>query len=243
MRAIGEERFDANLLFISLPTLEIVPDKPATMEVSAALLAGQIACGRRKIALPRALREREISRHSLAVAIHAALPVVEAAEKLARPRFTWLNHPVSRRILGVFLFILTATVAFPIIGFDPLQSLSTFAISFGMSEGDGAAILLGVAAGLIALGLIAASHCSLGALRRKGLSWLRKLGLKFGGSLVARLCDRFGLTRIASLLRFEWRKLILLWRPEAEAGAPTSRPRAPARPLLIPRTPELKLAL
>ncbi|MDD2867464.1 MAG: exopolysaccharide biosynthesis protein [Neomegalonema sp.] len=218
MRALGEERFDANLLFATLPSLEAAPSKPAMIEVSAALMAGQMAVGRRGPALPRTLLDREIPRHSLAVAIHAALPVVEAAEKFARPRLKWLNHPVSRRILGAFLFVLTATVAFPLIGFDPLQSLSTFAISFGMAEGDGAAILLGVMVGVVALGLIAASNFSTRALRSKAAGWLRKLARKIAGSLLARLCDRLGLGWIAKLLRFEWTQLLLLWRPEGRAA-------------------------
>lgn len=219
MRSIGEERFDANLLFIALPTLELIPDKPETAEVSAALLAGQMAIGRRKISMPQTLWEKEIPRHSLAVAIHAALPFIEAAEKIARPRFKWLGHPVSRRILGAFLFVLTATVAFPIIGFDPLQSISTFAISFGMAEGDGAAILLGVAVGVIALGVIAASNFSPRALKSKAVSWLRKLGAKLGGSILARFCDILGLARLARMLRFDWRSLLLFWRPERRTAA------------------------
>lgn len=220
MRALGEERFEANLLFAALPSLEAAPDKPAMIEISAALVAGQMAVGRRRLSLPRALLDKEIPRHSLALAIHAALPAVEAAEKLARPRLQWLNHPVSRRLLGAFLFLLTATVAFPLIGFDPLQSLSTFAISFGMAEGDGVAILLGVVVGVAALGLIAASNFSPRALRTKAVGWLRKWARKWAGSCLARLCDRLGLSWIARVLRFEWTQIFLLWRPEGWAAAP-----------------------
>ena len=227
MRAIGEERFEANLLFATLPSLEAAPEKPEFIEISAALVAGQLAVGRPKISLPRALLEKEIPRQSLAIAIHAALPVIEAAETIARPRIRWLSHPISRRILGAFLFVLTATVAFPLIGFDPLQSLSTFAITFGMAEGDGAAILLGVALGAVALGFIAASNFSPRALRAKAASWLRKLGRKLGGSLLARFCDRVGLSAFAKLLRFEWRQILLLWRPEPRSSSAFSPFHAP----------------
>ncbi len=227
MRAIGEERFEANLLFATLPSLEAAPEKPEFIEISAALVAGQLAVGRPKISLPRALLEKEIPRQSLAIAIHAALPVIEAAETIARPRIRWLSHPISRRLLGAFLFVLTATVAFPLIGFDPLQSLSTFAITFGMAEGDGAAILLGVALGAVALGFIAASNFSPRALRAKAASWLRKLGRKLGGSLLARFCDRVGLSAFAKLLRFEWRQILLLWRPEPRSSSAFSPFHAP----------------
>lgn len=216
MRSLGEDRFDANMLFMSLPTLGPVPDTPRMGGLSAALVAGQMAAGHEKPVLPRTLLDREIPRRSLAVAIHLALPVIEAAEKVARPRMRWLSHPFSRRILGAFLFVLAATVAFPLIGFDPLQSLSTFTISFGLAEGDGAAILLGVAVGVLSLGVIVASKFSVGALRSSAASWLRRISRKLGASALARFCELRGLSWISKILNFEWSRLLLRWNPERD---------------------------
>lgn len=243
LRSIGEDRFDANLIFISLPTLGPLPDKPALCEVSAALMAGQMAAGRPTLSLPPALLDKEIPRRSLAIAIHAALPVIEAAEKFTKPRFGWLSHPFCRRILGVFLFVLAAAVAFPLIGFDPLQSLSTFVISLGLAEGDGAAILLGVAVGVLSLAVIAASAFSARALRSKAAGWLRRIAHKLGASALARFCERRGLAWIAKILTFEWTELLLLWNPERATAAEgtafqPARPQAAApRPANPPRAP------
>lgn len=219
MRSIGEDRFDANMIFISLPGLGQLPSAPAMTGVSAAVAAGQMAAGRKTLSLSPSLMKREIPRQSLAIAIHAALPVIEAAEKFARPRLRWLSHPVSRRILGGFLFILAAVVAFPLIGLDPLHSLSSFTISFGLAEGDGAAILLGVAVGVLSLAVIAATGFSVRALRSKAAGWLRNMARKLGGAALANFCEKRGLTTLAKILRFEWSDLLLMWNPERKSGA------------------------
>jgi hypothetical protein len=136
-----------------------------------------------------------------------------------------VTRPICRRIVGVFLFVLASAVAVPLIGFHPLQSLSTFAISLGIAEGDGAAVLFGVAVGLVALALMTASVFSARVLRRKAGAWLRQLASDLGSSTLARVCQRFGLTWIARILTFQWTELLLLWNPErvkastAERGA------------------------
>ncbi len=236
MRSLGDDRFDANMLFMNLPTLGSVPDTENMRGLPAAIVAGQMVAGHKKPALPQTLLDREIPRRSLAVAIHLALPVIEAAEKVARPRMRWLSNPFSRRILGAFLFVLAATVAFPLIGFDPLQSLSTFTISFGLAEGDGAAILLGVAVGVLSLGVIVASKFSAGALRSGAASWLRKIARKLGASALARFCELRGLSWISKILNFEWSRLLLRWNPERDtapgketAGASAKQPHATNR--------------
>lgn len=233
LRAIGEDRVEANLIFISLPTLSPLPGKPDLCEVSSALMAGQMAAGRPTLTLPPSLLEKEIPRRSLAIAIHAALPVIEAAEKFMRPRLGWLGHPFCRRVLGMFLFVLAAAVAFPLIGFDPLQSLSTFVISLGLAEGDGAAILLGVAVGVLSLAVIATSAFSARALRSKAAGWLRQVARKLGASALARFCERRGLAWIAKLLTFEWTELLLMWNPERANQAKAAAEVQPA-PLPAP---------
>lgn len=226
MQSIGEDRFDANLIFMSLPTLRTVSEDGCRTEVSAALMAGQMAVGRPTLSLPPSLLDKEIPRRSLAIAIHAALPVIRAAEKLVRPRFGWVSHPFCRRVLGLFLFVLAAAVAFPLIGFNPLQSLSTFVISLGLAEGDGAAILLGVAVGILSLAMIAASTFSARSLRSKAAGWLRQLAGKLGASALARFCERRGLTWLARLLTLEWTAVLHLWDPERSTAA-SARTAAP----------------
>lgn len=231
VRALGEDRFEPNLVFLTLPTLPTVSGKPMLSSASAALAASQMATGRATLSLPPAVLNQEIPRRSLAVAIHAALPLIEATEKVARPRLGWLNRPICRRIIATFLFILAAAAALPLVGFNPLQSLSTFVISLGIAEGDGAAILLGVAVGVLSLALIAGSIFSVRAMRRKAASWVSSTVRKFGGSILARFCQKTGLAWIGRILTFDWTDILMLWNPERKAAAaqPPVAPRPAAR--------------
>lgn len=223
---LGAERTEASLVFFSMPSIIAVPDLPSMSGVSTGLLAGQMAAGRKTTRLPKAVLNRKVPRRSLAVAIHTLAPVIEAAEKLSKPRLRWATCPLARRVLGLLLFILAVAIAFPVIGFDPLHAASVSVISLGLAEQDGLAILLGVTAGLISLALIVTSGLTAKMLKSKVVTWLRKLARKAGGKALARMCETRGWTRLAAILRFEWQDMLLWWDPERRASERRAREQA-----------------
>lgn len=225
---LGADRTEASLVFFSMPSIVPVPDMPAMSGVSTGLLAGQMIAGRKTTSLPKAVLDRKVPRRSLAVAIHALVPVIEAAEKISKPRLRWASCPLARRVIGLLLFILAVAIAFPVIGFDPLHAASVSVISLGLAEQDGLAILLGVMAGLISLVLIATSGLTAKILKSKVVKWLRKLARKAGSNALARMCEKRGWTRLASILRFEWQDMLLWWDPERRAAERHAR-QQPAR--------------
>ncbi|MFD1702535.1 exopolysaccharide biosynthesis protein [Methylopila henanensis] len=214
---LGADRTEASLVFFSMPSIVPVPDMPPINGVSTGLLAGQMIAGRKTTSLPKAVLSRRVPRRSLAVAIHALAPVIEAAEKISKPRLRWASCPLARRVIGLLLFILGVAIAFPVIGFDPLHAASVSVISLGLAEQDGLAILLGVVAGLISLALIATSGFTGRILKSKVAKWLRKLARKAGSNALARMCEKRGWTRLAAILRFEWADMLLWWDPERRA--------------------------
>ncbi len=223
VESLGGARADASLMFFSLPTLAPAPDLPPLPAVSTGLLAGQMAAGARTIRLPKAILDRKVPRRSLAVAIHAMSPVIEAAEKVAKPRLKWASCPMARRVLGVLIFVLALAIAFPVIGFDPLHAASISTISLGLAEQDGLAILLGVTAGLISLALIATSGLTAKILKSKVMRWLRKIGRRASAKALAAFCERRGWKWLAAALRFEWQDLLLAWDPERRAAEKHAR--------------------
>lgn len=228
---LGAERAETNLLFFSMPSLVPAPDLPALSGMSAGLVAGQMIAGRKTTSLPKAVLSRKVPRRSLAVAIHTLAPVIEAAEKVSKPRLRWATCPLARRVLGLLLFILAVAIAFPVIGFDPLHAASISVISLGLAEQDGLAILLGVMAGLISLALIATSGLTAKILKSKVVTWLRKLARKTGASALANMCERRGWPRLAAFLRFQWQDVLVMWDPErreAERRARTESTRRAA---------------
>ncbi|WP_020180185.1 exopolysaccharide biosynthesis protein [Methylopila sp. M107] len=221
--SLGADRAETSLLFFSMPSLVPANGLPPLPAVSAGLVAGQMAAGAKTIRLPKIVLDKKVPRRSLAVAVHAMTPVIEAAEKVAKPRLKWASCPLARRVLGVLVFVLAVAIAFPVIGFDPLHAASISTISLGLAEQDGLAILLGVTAGLISLALIATSGLTAKLLKSKVVVWLRKLVRRTATRALAAVCERRGWKWLAAVLRFEWQELLLAWNPEKRAAEKQER--------------------
>ncbi|MFD1331463.1 exopolysaccharide biosynthesis protein [Methylopila musalis] len=214
LTAIGTDRPEASVILFTAPSFLPISDAPGFSGVAAAAVGGHYATGRSELRLPKALLEKQVPRRSLAVAIHLILPLVDFAEKTVRPRLGWVTHPICKRVIGLLVFVLALTMAFPIIGFDPLHALSTFVISLGFAEKDGLAVLLGVGVGVLSLILVAGGSLSWRAMRSTLGKWLKKLGRKFGLHAVAAFCERRGWPKLAGALRFELSDVLLMWDPE-----------------------------
>jgi len=131
-----------------------IPGISTLVVIPTGTIAGQMIAGKKQIRLPKFILKRTVPRRSLAVAIHTILPILEKAEKVAKPRWQWASHPAAQRILGLFIFILALAIAFPIPGFNVPQAISIFIIALGLVEKDGLTILIGVIAGLASLVLL-----------------------------------------------------------------------------------------
>jgi hypothetical protein len=219
LSSIGSDRFEASLMMFSIPAMVPVPSPNGMVSMPTGAIGYQMASGLKQIRLPRFILRKSVSRKSLAVAIHAVLPILEAAEKVARPRWSWVNHAVARRMIGLFVFLLAIAIAFPLFGFSPLHATSIFVIALGMAEKDGLAVMVGIVAGVLSLAIVAATGVSGRALRSKAGKWLRKIGRKIGFSAFASFLERRGYKLLARILRFEWSDLLLLWDPEKRHAA------------------------
>jgi hypothetical protein len=218
--SIGTERAEAALMLFSVPSMLPLQVPRGVDSVPAGAIGGHIASGGKQLRVPRYILKKQISRRALAIAIHAALPVLEAAERIVRPRWHWISHPISRRAIGLLIFLLAAAIAYPFSGASALHAMSIFVLSLGLAEADGLTILIGVVAGVLSLAVVAVTGFSPRAIRKKILKALRKLSRKLGLSALARFLDRLGYRRLALLLTFEWSDMVMHWDPERGAPAP-----------------------
>lgn len=214
LASIGHDRFEASLMLFSIPAIVPVQSPSGMVAIPTGTIGYQLVAGDKRIVLPRFILRKCISRRSLAVAIHAVLPVIEAAEKVLRPRWSWVNHEVSRRVLGLFVLLLAVAIAYPLFGFNALHATSIFVISLGMAEGDGLAVMLGVVAGVVSLATLATSGASTRALRTKVIKSLRKLCKKLGITVLSGFLEKHGYTQLARLVSFQWSAVLLQWDPE-----------------------------
>lgn len=214
LASIGHDRFEASLMLFSIPAIIPVTSSSGMVSLPTGTIGCQLIAGEKRIALPRFILRKTVSRRSLAVAIHAVLPLLEAAEKVVRPRWSWVNHEISRRVLGLFVVLLAVAIAYPLFGFNAFHATSIFVISLGMAERDGLAVMVGVVAAVVSLATLAASGVSNRALRSTVIKSLRKLGRKLGVTVFAKLLEKHGYTQLARVVGFEWSALLLQWDPE-----------------------------
>jgi hypothetical protein len=113
-----------------------------------------MAMGHPQIKLPKFILKKSVPRRALAAAIRAILPFLEKVEKVAKPRWKWATTPLVRRLLGLFIFVLALSIAFPMPGFNMPQAISTFIIALGLAEDDGMLIAAGVLGGLASMALL-----------------------------------------------------------------------------------------
>jgi hypothetical protein len=244
LSSIGHDRFETSLMMFSLPSIIPVAGSSDLVGLPAGIIGSQLAAGHKQIKLPPFILKKAVPRKALAVAIHAILPVLEAAEKVLKPRWSWIENPIARKAIGLFVFLLALAVAYPLFGFNALHATSIFVMALGMAEQDGLAVLVGAIVGLISLVVLAASGTSVKALRSQSVQWLRKMARKIGLSLLADFLARRGYDRLARVLRLQWGDLLLLWDPERRdprrprpAGPGGERRRAvPQRLSPAPRT-------
>lgn len=235
--SLGPERSEAALMLFCVPAVVPVQVPSGVVCGPTGAIAGHMLAGRKQLRLPRYIMRKQISRRALAIAIHAALPVIEAAERLIRPRWHWISHPISRRAIGVLIFLLAAAIAYPFGGASALHAMSIFVLSLGLAEMDGLTVLIGVVAGVLSLAIVAVTGFSPRAIRKKIAKMLRKLGKKLGLSALARFLDRLGYHKLAMLLTFQWSDLLMHWDPERSSGT-TDAARAPdAHAWTPPRPP------
>jgi hypothetical protein len=156
VNAIGEGSFGTSLMFFAIPEVVPipVPGLAAIVVIPTAVISAQMAVGHKQIRLPKFILKKTVPRKALAAAVRAILPLLEKAEKVSKPRWKWATTPLAKRLLGVFIFILALSIAFPMPGFNMPQAISTFIIALGLVEDDGILVAAGVIAGLASLALL-----------------------------------------------------------------------------------------
>jgi hypothetical protein len=156
VNSIGQTSFGTSLMFFAIPEVVPipVPGLAAIVVIPTAVISAQMAMGHEQIKLPKFILKKRVPRRALAAAISAILPFLEKAEKVAKPRWKWASTPLARRLLGVFIFILALSIAFPMPGFNMPQAISTFIIALGLAEDDGMLIAAGILGGLASLALL-----------------------------------------------------------------------------------------
>ena len=174
--ALGDRGFGVLLFIFAVPNLIPVniPLLSAVLGVPLVLLAAQLTYGRHKPWFPRWLTRQSFSRENFESLVRRALPSLERAERLLRPRLTVLVSWTGERLIGVALLVLAIVLTLPIPFGNWLPAFAICIVGLAIVEKDGLAVLIGLAigaaslvvAGAVVIGLLHAFFLLLAGLYR-----------------------------------------------------------------------------
>ncbi len=143
------------MLLVLVAILSAVPVVSLLSGALVAILGAQMAAGRTRAWLPRAVLDRELPGETVRAALLAFEPRVRAAEKWVRPRWKFSEAPIIDRLNGLVIVLLGMLIALPF----PFTNLGpAFVVIFmgiGLMERDG---LVQVSAVVMALAVISAIY-------------------------------------------------------------------------------------
>lgn len=155
MSVLQDRAFAVLVVLLGLPNcLPMPPPIPLVCGLLLALVAVQIVFGRPTPWLPRQLLNRSLARTDVERAVGRAMPAFRRLERLSRPRMTFLDHPLSFRIMGAVILVMSLglLLAPPFVGQIPM-GLAVCLVGLGLVERDGLVVVGGLVIGSIGLTL------------------------------------------------------------------------------------------
>ncbi|MCG5243477.1 exopolysaccharide biosynthesis protein [Azospirillum doebereinerae] len=156
MALLGDRAFGALLLILSIPNILPVPGLSTATGVPMILIGAQMAAGRAGPWLPRRMAAVTLDRDAFLSVMRRAKPWAERVERHLRERLPQLAGPTAERLLGLAVVVLAVILALPIVFGNQPPAFAIALIALGLIERDGAFVLAGLIAGLLAIAIMAA---------------------------------------------------------------------------------------
>jgi hypothetical protein len=153
LAALGDQGFGLLTLLLALPNVvpgPMIPGFSVPFAVGIAVLGLQLAMGWHAPRLPRWLKRLSIERRRFERFVLRTEPMLLRLERWLKPRPSDLTEGPGERLVGIALITLSLILALPVpFGNAPI-GLGIIIIALGLLEGDGRALVIGLAAGLAA---------------------------------------------------------------------------------------------
>jgi hypothetical protein len=150
----GRGRAGLILLFALPNVLPAPPGMSGVLGLPLLYLSFQMMLGRVPW-LPRFIGHRSVPRDRFALLVNTAAPWLARAERLLRPRWSWLVNHRAERMIGAFCLLLAAVLALPIPFGNMLPALAISLIALGVLERDGLWVMIGTVTVLVSLFIVA----------------------------------------------------------------------------------------
>jgi hypothetical protein len=154
--ALMEGRARAALIFLfAIPNvLPAPPGLSGVLGLPLLYLTAQMMLGRVPW-LPRFVISRGLTRPVFAAVVERVGPFLARAERLLKPRWSWLTGPVAERLLGALGVVLAAVISLPIPLGNILPAFALCLIALAILERDGLWVAIGATVAAVSLALSA----------------------------------------------------------------------------------------
>lgn len=142
------------LLNLIFALILMVPTPPPIAIICGLIImffSFQMIIGRKEVWLPKIITEKSIKRATLAIIVEKSLIYLYKLEGFTRRRFTFINNPITDRLIGAFIFILAAITLTPILFANTIPGAAIILMSFGMINKDGLMVIVGFLVGIFGI--------------------------------------------------------------------------------------------
>lgn len=154
--AFGARALAAIMLVWAL--VNFLPLPPGGTTITGApllLLSMELAVGRQTLWLPQKMMRSSISRSAFRKAFGWLIPIVRLAERLSRPRMSWLSNRFNKSLIGLVCFLLSVVLVLPIPLGNIAPAITIALFSMGLMQRDGIVVILGWISTAVSVGLLA----------------------------------------------------------------------------------------
>lgn len=161
--SLGERAFGALMFIFAVPNaIPMPPGTSAILGLPLVILTWQVMVGRQSLWLPKAIRNRRISRDMLETFVSKVTPVMARLERILKPRLGFVvASDLAERLIGLVAFPLALILFLPIPFGNIPPALSIACLALGLAERDGLAVIIGYALGAASAAILAAVSSAL----------------------------------------------------------------------------------
>jgi hypothetical protein len=155
---LRERSFGLLLLILAIiGWIPILPPGVASIfGLAILLLAGQMVLGRVQPWLPHWIARRAITSDAFARLVTRITPALQRLERVARPRLPFLTCAKAERLVAGFVMLLALVICVPLPMTNAFPALAVAILAIALIQQDGLLTLLGILAGVAALGIMVA---------------------------------------------------------------------------------------
>lgn len=148
------------LLLLVLAVIGWIPILPpgvaSIFGLAILLLAGQMVLGRVQPWLPHWIGRRAVRSDAFARLVSRITPTLQRLERVVRPCLLFLTNAKAERLVAAFVMLLALVICVPLPMTNAFPALAVAILAIALIQQDGLLTLLGILAGLAALGIMVA---------------------------------------------------------------------------------------